>query len=118
MTDIQRDAIAAISAAQNKVTARSAPWMVGEQLKDICSHEPASAELILRDITGEGMGLADAERKIKEHADAHRVGRFACVTPAEADQILRTFYGLPPAGAAAEAKEDDAGIIDLLDFLG
>ena len=118
MTEIQKEAIAAIEAAQKKQKERSAPWMVGEQLKDICRKEPASAELMLHDINGAGMGLADAEKKIKEHADKNRVGKFACVTPTEADGILREFYGLPyPDAQTAEAPKKDSGVIDLMDFL-
>lgn len=88
-------AIAAIEAQQGRVKARSAPWMVGEQLKDMVRREPGIGELIAQDLTAGGMSLQKAEAKIKDFADKHRTGNFACVTPAEAEGILRRFYGLP-----------------------
>ena len=45
------------------------------------------------------------------------------VTPAEAEDILRSFYGLPPRGAAQETERDEAkftapeGMLDLSAFL-
>lgn len=91
----QTDAIQAIEAQQAKVKPRSPQWMVGEQLKDICRREPRSAELIARDLQVEAMSITEAEKKIKAFADGHKTGNFACVTPGEADNILREFYGLP-----------------------
>ena len=87
-------AIAAIEEQQAKVKARSAQWMVGEQLKDICRHEPASAELICQDLQVEKMSITEAEKEIKKFADKNKTGNFACVTPMEAEEILRKFYGL------------------------
>lgn len=83
---------------------RSAVWMVGEQLKDICRAEPKSAELIARDLKVEKMSIVEAEKKIKAFADAHKTGNFACVTPVEADRILREFYGLPAAEATRTGR--------------
>ena len=100
MNAAQEQAIQAIEAQQAKVKERSPQWMVGEQLKDICRHEPRSAELIVQDLQVEEMNITEAEKKIKAFADAHKTGSFACVTPMEADRILREFYGLPAAGSA------------------
>ena len=100
MNTVQEQAIQAIEAQQKKVKERSPQWMVGEQLKDICRLEPHSAELIAQDLENEAMSITEAEKKIKAFADAHKTGSFACVTPAEADRILREFYGLPAAGKA------------------
>lgn len=72
-----------------------AAWMVGEQLKDICRMEPRSAELIAQDLENKDMSITAAEKKIKAFADKNKTGNFSCVTPAEADRILREFYGLP-----------------------
>ena len=103
---------------QERVPERSAPWMVAEQLMDICRREPECAALLEKDLQNKGMGIADAERKIKAFADAHKTGSFACVTPAEAENILREFYGLPRQGEApaggTNAKEGVA--IRLEDF--
>lgn len=109
-----REAISKLQEQQSKVKERSAPWMVAEQLKDICRREPHSAELIARDLENPDMGIIQAEKKIKAFADAHKTGSFSCVTPEESDRILREFYGLGCTGG-------DAGyapkILDLADFL-
>lgn len=101
-------AIELLEEQQRKVKERSAPWMVAEQLKDICRREPHSAEILAQDM--------EAEKKIKAFADGHRSGGFACVTPGEADAILREFYGLgAPGGTAAESGSPK--ILNLADFL-
>ena len=109
-------AICAIEEQQKKVKERSAPWMVGEQLKDICRREPKSAELIYQDLQNEAMSIVEAEKKIKAFADKNKTGNFACVTPMEADRILREFYGL---GKDAEPAPVPSGskTINLMDFL-
>lgn len=94
------NAVEMLREQQAKVQARSAPWMVAEQLVEICRNEPKSAELISQDLTNGSMSIIEAEKKIKAFADAHKTGGFACVTPAEADGILRKFYGLPERGEA------------------
>ena len=72
------------------------------------------------------MSIQQAEKKIKAYADAHKTGSFACVTPAEAERILREFYGLagndnPSVGSADSSlytREPSKGeIIDLGAFL-
>ena len=98
MTEFQEKAIAAIEAQQAELKGRSPQWMVGEQLKDICRMEPRNAELIAQDLENESMSIVAAEKKIKAFADGHKTGNFSCVTPMEADRILREFYGLPAAG--------------------
>ena len=121
----QAEAIQAIEAQQAKVKPRAPQWMVGEQLKDICRREPRSAELIARDLQVEAMSITEAEKKIKAFADGHKTGNFACVTPGEADNILREFYGLPepeaiPAPAPVPAPPPPTRqrkIVDLSDFL-
>ena len=118
-------AIKAIEAQQGKVKARSAPWMVGEQLKDMVRREPGIGELIHQDLTAGGMSLEKAEVKIKAFADKRRTGNFACVTPAEAEGILREYFGLPAAGdphqspataASHRGSQEAEGVIDLADF--
>lgn len=120
----QTEAIRAIEAQQAKVTARSPQWMVGEQLKDICRREPRSAELLAQDLKVEAMSITAAEKKIKAFADGHKTGNFSCVTPMEADRILREFYGLPeptaavqPAPPESKPPERKRKIVNMMDFL-
>ena len=82
-------------AAQQKGRDGTPAWMVGEQLKDMCREDPRCEELLDKDLDVKEMGLEKAAAKIKEFADKHKTGNFACVTPIQADRILREFYGLP-----------------------
>lgn len=104
-------AVAKLREQQAKVKEWSAPWMVAEQLMDICRAEPVSAELICQDLDNSEMSIEKAEKRIKVFADAHKTGNTACVPPREADRILREFYGLPKSGG-----EDTGKLIDLADF--
>ena len=98
---------------QGKVKGRGPQGMVAEQLIDLCRAEPACAEILDQDLDVEAMSITEAEKKIKAFADAHKTGSSACVTPAEADRILREFYGLPLHG------EQEAPLhLDLADFWG
>lgn len=106
---VQESAIRAIEAQQAAVKPRSAQWMAGEQLKDICRREPRSAELIAQDLEKASMSITEAEKKIKAYADRHKTGNFSCVTPVEADRILREFYGLG-SGAAGPAVTPEAAM--------
>lgn len=90
-------AVEKIERQQAKEKGRTAAWMVGEQLKDMARREPESAELLDKDLDIPEMSIRQAEKKIKAYADAHKTGSFACVTPVEAERILREFYGLNPS---------------------
>lgn len=106
--------------AQQKGKENTPAWMVGEQLKDICRNEPASAELVAQDLSNTGMGIAECEKKIKKYADAHRKDNSYCVIPTVAEDIIRKFYGLPERGAAsvpAPAPANEAlPILNMADF--
>lgn len=110
-----------ISRQQAEVKQYSAPWCVGEQLKDIIAVTDGAAEIVLHDLKGEGMKLTDCEKKIAEFASAHRSGNTGCCPPKEADRIIREFYGLPSAGLAqtpVQAPAKRAGMaISLADFM-
>jgi len=111
-------ALAALEAQQAKVEDRSPQWMVGEQLKGICRMEPRSAELIAQDLQMEAMSITEAEKKIKACADSHKTGNFSCVTPMEADRILREFYGLPsPDEVKVLPRPPAKKRVDIADFL-
>lgn len=108
--------IAMLEEQQSKVKQYTAPWMVAEQLKDICREEPASAELIAQDLENENMSIVEAEKKIKAFADKHKTGNFSCVPPAEADRILREFYGLHKSGEPEPVTEKKGNVLNLADF--
>ena len=108
-------AIEKLREQQAKVKERSPQWMVAEQLIDICRNEPKSAELLEKDLDVKEMSIVKAEEKIKAFADKHKTGNFACVTPAEAEDILRKFYGLPERGAEPEPEPEKT--VNFLDFM-
>ena len=85
------DVFEKIKAQQGKE--RSAQWMVGEQLADVIRREPDLADIVDKDLDVPEMSLAECEKKIKAFADKHKTGNFACVTPIEAEKIIRELYG-------------------------
>lgn len=98
----------------------TAPWMVGEQLKDICRREPDVQELVLKDLEMSGMGLKDCEKQIKAWADKHKSGSCCCVHPKVAEDIIRKFYGLPEAKTMTTETKTAASarkVLDLSAFL-
>ena len=105
------ECLAKIEAQQAKLTENSAPWVVGEQLKDICT-DSYCAELVSADLDNADMSLTNCEKKIKAYADKHKQGSFAYVSPKVAEGIIREFYGLPTAG-----EKHSGEVIDLSDFL-
>ena len=121
--DMLNEALRLIEEQQKEAKEGTAAWMVGEQLKDICRAEPASAELIAQDLTVKKMSITEAEKRIKAWADKHKVGNFACVTPLRAELILREFYGLPKRGentyaaAPVRAAKPSRKVLDLSDFV-
>lgn len=98
-------------------------WMVGEQLKDIIRGRGDLEELVREDLAGHT--LVQCAAKLKEHADGiHKKngGKSGCVciTPAEAEKIIRVFFGLPEGAAREEpAPQQKRGrrVIDLADYL-
>ena len=121
MNQVQIEAIAAIEKQQTGLK-RNTVWMVGEQLKDICRREEHSAQIILEDLGNEKMALKDAEKKIRDRAKQNKEGNCGCVSPYEAEEILREFYGLGVPAEEAQAEEMDQRpkrddkLIDLADF--
>lgn len=107
-----RDAIAKITAQQPRE--HTPVWMVGEQLKDILRGEPHLADIVSQDLDVKEMALSECEKKLKAYADGHKTGNFSCVVPAEAERIIREFYGLPDRSEAEEPAGDN--LIRLEDF--
>lgn len=94
MTELQ-NALDRITAQQAKHRQGSAPWCVGEQLKDMLRENATGAGIVAMDIDQKGMGLADCEKKIAAFARDHKQGNVGFCGPADADRIIREFYGLP-----------------------
>lgn len=125
MTHLQT-ALDKITTQQSTHKHGSAPWCVGEQLKDILRAQPEIAELVANDLDQTGMSLADCEEKIAAFANDHRQGSVGFCGPADSDRIIRAFYGLPgrsetpshiaPVGTQAAAPTRRK-IIRLEDFL-
>ena len=90
-----------ISAQQKPLKEGSAAWCVGEQLKDIVQTTPGAAELVSQDLEASSMGIVDCEKKIAAFAKAHINGNCGFCGPADADRIIREFYGIP-AGEITE----------------
>lgn len=115
--------IAKITSLQPNI--QNAAWLVGEQLKDMCKFSEHDAALILHDLDIPEMSLVHAEKKIKEYADSHKTGNFACVTPIVAEDILREFYGLsargeqqqPPIIITTPQEKKPSINVSLTDFL-
>lgn len=103
--------------ALQKGIENTAPWMVGEQLKEICRREPSCAELVEKDLDVKGMGLADCEKQIKAWADKNKKGSCCCVPPNVAEDIIRKFYGLPEAGDQKQTQTPAGKVLDLSAFL-
>lgn len=88
--------------------------MVGEQLLDMTRGDDRAAEILLTDLGNKEMSIEKAEKKIRDYADEqHKKNKGNCVgvSPKKAEEILRTFYGLPdpaeqPAPAVAPAEID------------
>lgn len=109
------DTIAEIEAQQPKE--HSTVWMVGEQLKDMIREDEAAAELLLADLkNNKDMTLAAAEKKIAERAKKNKIGNSGCVSPAEAEDILREFFSLPARGEARKPMAERK-VLDLADFM-
>ena len=106
-----------IEQQQAKLDETEPAWMVGEQLKDICRADTASAAILAEDLTSEAMSLTKAAAELKRYADQNKKGRCFCITPKVAEGILRKFYGLPDAGAAEPEKPKKTGVIDLFSFV-
>lgn len=64
------------------------------------------------------MDLAGCELKIRDFAGKHKDGNVGFCGPADAERIIREFYGLPPRGEAPAASAKRARkVIRLTDFL-
>ncbi len=106
-------------AEQQKGKEGTPAWMVGEQLKEIASREPVSAELLEKDLAVPEMNLEKAADQIKKKADElhkKQKGNCVCVPPDVAEDVIRKFYGLPKRGETVY-KPTGPQVLSLADFL-
>ena len=112
--------------AQQKGREGSPAWMIGQQLKEICSREPESGELVEKDL--DAVTLEAVAVKLKAYADEQHKkngGNCVCIPPDAAEAIIRKAYGLPDAAKETipepkkeEKPKQETGIfLDLADFL-
>lgn len=114
-------AVAKLREQQGQVEEYSAPWMVAEQLMEICRQEPDSAALIAQDLDNPEMGIVQAEGQIKAYADSRKPkgAGCVCVSPAQAEEVLRRFYGLTTGVDTKVPAGEPAGLgLSLSAFLG
>ena len=123
MTEFQQRAIAEIEKQQKGVEKYSCPYVVGEQLKEICVREPNSAELLANDLQVKEMDLYHAERKIYEYGKSLMKGKTGgvAISPVWAEKVLRDFYKLPDREVAEQSvvviqPKSKGQIVDLDDF--
>lgn len=99
------DVFERITELQGEFNPDSIPYMIGEQLKDICRNDPACGPILLEDLENPDMGLAAADKKLYDHGKTLAKGRGGVgISPRAAEKVLREFYGLPDAGEAPKAQ--------------
>jgi len=116
---ILEDTIRKIEAQQPKE--HSTVWCCGEQLKDILRDNPSLAELVSRDLENKSMSIVECEKKIKARSDEihKKAGGMSCgVSPLEAEDIIRKFYGLPERGEKRKNyhSNESGEVVNLADF--
>ena len=90
------------------------------QTVDICRGNADLIAIVMEDLKA-GKTLSDLAGELKIQADikhnALSTGS-VCITPMEADEVIRKFFGLPAAGEAPAPQMASApGILNLEDFL-
>ena len=115
MTAVLKELIEKITLQQNGKE-NTPEFAIGEQLKEIATHEPASAEIINQDIEVSGMGLSDVAKFFQSYSDKnHKSQKVFCITPTKAEELIREFYKLPASAKVTETAK--AEFLDLADFI-
>ena len=109
---------AALEAVTRKIRSqqgkkRGRVWHAGEHILEFLGKCPQYAELISTDLDNPAMSLTNFEKEIAAAARANGGG----LGGADADNVLRKFYGLPAAGEDAAAPETGGVHVNLSDFL-
>ena len=103
----------------------SPAWMIGQQLIDMIKDDGRIAPIIEEDLQNKDMSLEKCAEALKKHADeihSKNKGNCVCITPPEAEKVIRKFYGLPdpgkkPAEKPAGETPEEENILNLEDFL-
>ncbi len=92
-------------------------FMVGEQLLEMAEENDDITDLLINDLTTDGMRLSDAAKQLKAYADKNK-GKSSCfcISPKVAEKILREFYHLPEPSESSAAPAAES-FIDLSDFI-
>lgn len=121
MTEFQQRAIAEIEKQQKNLPEYSTAYAIGEQLKDICWNEPASAELLANDLQVKEMDLTHADKKVYEYGKTLMKGKggHLGLSAMAVDKVLRDFYKLPDREVAEQPAvviQPKGQIVDLAEF--
>lgn len=109
---MEKLAIKRIEVQQKQAGNKGHIFAMGEQLKEICRNEPRAAELVAQDLTNPEMSLAKLKLTFDKFAQDHREGNESCITPDQADELIRKFYGIP-----APNQSSCSNVLDLFDLL-
>ncbi len=90
---------------------------VVEMLVSIADTSATAAEIIAQDLRVKRMNVASAAKHLTDYARKHRNGSSYYMTPETAEKLLRDFYKIPDVRETEAAKQENSGIVDLLDFL-
>lgn len=98
---------------------RGPVWMCGEQLLEMITPDEAASKLVLNDLKHGGMSLRDCEANIRAFASKNG----SCCTGAEAEKIIRKYFGLlaraeAPKPEPAAPPAPAGNIVNLEDFFG
>ena len=86
---------------------------------------PKAAELVEQDLENPDFSLSNLEKKFDDFARNHRVGNQSIITPAQAETLIREFYGIPSPEENVEKKpmatesrvETQRKVISLFDLI-
>lgn len=91
---------------------------VVEMLVSIADASATAAEIIAQDLLVKELNIASAATYLTDHAYKHRNGSSYYMTPETAERLLRDFYKIPDVRETEQqSKQENNGIVDLLDFL-
>lgn len=96
-------------------------FVIGLHLIDMMKQDGRIASILEEDLQNPEMSLERCAQKLKDAADArHRETKSStiCITPTEAEKIIRKFYGLPDPEKEQEGekKEEPTALPDIIEL--